>query len=146
MTQANNEAAKDSKPLSLYVAEIWDWHQDCDVAEEPIIYAVAADSKEQAIEIAMADHKADELSTESARIDRASVRQVTEVIGPNNRRHQISVHPINVTLCPHDGEVMEHTIIDDTHIYSCPECPNVMMEYSNSKNMEALRKYLGEGR
>lgn len=78
------ELARETKPeapLQLFVIPIWDWHNNCDVAEEPFDYVVAATSMELAKEIAMKEHKKSEWATPSARVEDNDCLYVQEAIG-----------------------------------------------------------------
>jgi hypothetical protein len=63
------------------------------------------------------------------------------------------------TYCPHCEKEMDHIVIekgtlkrldnggiydssDVTHIYSCPDCPNILIEFIEKKDIEALEHYL----
>lgn len=60
----------------LYVIPIWDWHNNCDVAEEPFNYTVLAEDIEKAKKIALVDHMAGPDATPSARVEHDDCFQV----------------------------------------------------------------------
>lgn len=45
--------------------------------------------------------------------------------------------------CPHcECSNMVHTVMGETHIYSCSECPNVMLEYISNRSLYDLIRLL----
>lgn len=48
------------------------------------------------------------------------------------------------TICPLCEELMTHKQIENTHIWSCNHCPNVMFEYNGNENLNNLNKFLGD--
>lgn len=54
------------------------------------------------------------------------------------------------TLCPHCKIEMDYrkvsgpNIPEDGHIWTCPDCPNVMFEFTDSNSLLLLKAYLNE--
>lgn len=44
--------------------------------------------------------------------------------------------------CPCCGGILRHKDKDNTHIWSCEDCPVVMFEYYSSKDIKNVSKYL----
>jgi len=45
-------------------------------------------------------------------------------------------------LCPSCEAELEYVPVNTTHIWSCTECPIVMFEYINNKNVSDLQQLL----
>ncbi len=48
--------------------------------------------------------------------------------------------------CPMCDTVLDYELFQGTHIYTCPECPFVALEYFNDGNIQDLAKYLNRDR
>jgi hypothetical protein len=72
---------------------------------------------------------------------------------------RFTVEELPITVCPHCQGEMKHIIVnkktleipkekglfdgnDYSHIYSCYDCPNVMLEFCTMEDYEILGKYL----
>lgn len=58
-----------------------------------------------------------------------------------SKRYKKDVHTIHCPMCSTEKDKieMEYRTVDDTHAWICPECPNVMLEFHFTKNIDDLK-------
>ena len=86
-----NDRKENKNRLKLFVVSLWDWHNNCDVAEEPFTKIIAANDLDEAVEIAKENFQRLDDATGEVRVDRENSFEVTEATGRKGTSYRVKL-------------------------------------------------------